>query len=173
MPQVSYNLRNHPPNRITWGRLTCLGYNLRLSDIQAAVGLAQMAKLDGLLEERRRSAEHYTELLSDVAEIALPGAPKKCGHSYQSYVIRVVQGGMAKRNQVMESLDALQIQTRPGTHAVHRLGYYAHKYELKPGQFPVAAACEDTTITLPLFPDMTEAQQQFVAASLKKALGSA
>ena len=128
-----------------------------------------------MLAERRRLAEHYTELLSDVAEIALPGAPEKCGHTYQSYVIRVRQGGMAKRNQIMEELDTLQIQTRPGTHAVHRLGYYAHKYESKPGKIrpPVAAACEDTTITLPLFPGMTEAQQQFIAASLKKALGSA
>jgi dTDP-4-amino-4,6-dideoxygalactose transaminase len=178
------SLRNHgatgflqsaqpPAKPYHMGPFDLLGYNLRLSDIQAAVGLAQMAKLDGLLEERRRLAEYYTELLSDVAEIALPGALEKCGHTYQSYVIRVVQGGMAKRNQVMESLEALQIQTRPGTHAVHRLGYYTHKYELKPGQFPIAAACEDTTITLPLFPGMTEAQQQFVAASLKKALGSA
>jgi dTDP-4-amino-4,6-dideoxygalactose transaminase len=178
------SLRNHgatgflrpaqqPVKPYYMGPFDVLGYNLRLSDIQAAVGIAQMAKLDGLLAERRRLAEHYTELLSEVAEIALPSTPEKCGHTYQSYVIRVTQGGMAKRNQIMEYLDALQIQTRPGTHAVHRLGYYAHKYALKPEQFPVAAACEDTTITLPLFPGMTEAQQQFVAASLKKALSSA
>jgi len=154
------------------GTFNILGFNLRLSDIQASVGVVQMTRLDGLLAERRRLAERYTHLLSDVEEIATPRSPAKCGHTYQSYVIRVLKGGKAKRNAVMEFLEARKIQTRPGTHAVHRLGYYIEKYRIRADSFPVAAACEDTTITLPLFPGMTDAQQQFVVSSLKEAFGA-
>ena len=147
-----------------------LGFNLRLSDIQAAVGVAQMDKLDGLLTERKRRAEYYHELLQDMADLALPQAPTRCGHTYQSYVVRVKEGGMERRNQVMEALAHEGIETRPGTHAVHRLGYYRKKYKLQPEMFPNACLCEDQTITLPLFPEMTEDDEEFVVAQLRKAL---
>jgi dTDP-4-amino-4,6-dideoxygalactose transaminase len=70
----------------------------------------------------------------------------------------------------MDHLDSCGIQTRPGTHAVHRLGYYVQKYGLKPEQFPNACRAEDTTITLPLFPNMTEHDQIHVANSLKQGI---
>ena len=147
-----------------------LGYNLRMSDIQAAVGVAQMEKLDALLSERKQMAKNYDELLCNVNRIAPPIVPQGCGHTYQSYVIRVLQGGRQKRNEIMDYLASLNIQTRPGTHAVHRLGYYQSKYHLSPSDFPVASLCEDMTITLPLFPGMTLEDQQVVISNLKKAL---
>jgi dTDP-4-amino-4,6-dideoxygalactose transaminase len=70
----------------------------------------------------------------------------------------------------MDALAAEDIQTRPGTHAVHRLGYYAQKYGIAPEQFPRACLCEDTTITLPIFPGMSDADQDRVVASLRDAL---
>ncbi|KWT91551.1 DegT/DnrJ/EryC1/StrS family aminotransferase [Candidatus Magnetominusculus xianensis] len=147
-----------------------IGYNLRLSDIQAAVGVAQMSKLDRLLNERKLLAERYNQILADIDEIALPYVPNKCAHTYQAYVIRILSGGMSERNKIMDYLESLNIETRPGTHAVHRLGYYAKKYNIKPEQYPVAALCEDTTITLPLFPGMTQEQQLYVAEGIKKTL---
>lgn len=174
------SLRNHgatgpapgddPARPYTMSTFNRLGYNLRLSDIQASVGVAQMAKLDHLLAERRKLAGRYTELLADVAQISLPIAPPGFGHTYQSYVIRLLNGGRAKRNKVMDALAAASIQTRTGTHAVHRLGYYAGKYGYRAEDFPNAAACEDTTITLPIFPGMTEAEQCFVVKQLGLAL---
>ena len=77
---------------------------------------------------------------------------------------------MERRNRIMEHLAAKGIQTHPGTHAVHRLGYYVKKYGLKPEDFPLAAQCEDTSITLPIFPGMIEADQKRVAAVLREAL---
>jgi perosamine synthetase len=144
-----------------------LGFNLRLSDIQAAVGVAQMAKLDRLLAERRRLGRRYSELLATVNSIARPTGGDIEGHAYQSYVIRVLGGGRKHRNDVMAALAAQEIQTRPGTHAVHRLGYYKNKYRLRPEQFPNAALAEDTTITLPIFPNMTEDDQQRVAQIIR------
>ncbi len=150
-----------------------LGYNLRMSDIQAAVGIAQMAKLNDLLEERRNLALRYHELLKGIEEIAIPTEPHRCGHTYQSYVIRLREGAAERRNRVMEHLDRLNIQTRPGTHAVHRLGYYRIKYGLRGEMFPVASACEDRSITLPIFPGMTFEDQMFVASSLTESLHTA
>lgn len=147
-----------------------LGFNLRLSDIQAAVGVAQMAKLDALLAERLARARRYDVLLRDLQSIAVPMVPKECGHTYQGYVIRVLEGGVDRRNAIMDAMAERKLQTRPGTHAVHRLGYYAHKYGLKPEQFPNAAACEDTSITLPIFPGMSDSDQERVVEALQSAL---
>lgn len=158
-----------PTKPYTMGEFNILGFNLRMSDIQAAVGVAQMTRLDGLLAERQNLAARYRALLGTVGDIKLPAIPEKCGHTYQSFVIRVA-GGRERRNRVMEHMQAKQIQTRPGTHAVHRLGYYASKYGLKPGDFPIAAEAEDTTITLPMFPAMTENDLAAVVDALKTGL---
>ncbi len=62
------------------------------------------------------------------------------------------------------------IQTRPGTHAVYRQGYYRNKYHIPENAFPIAAMSEDCTITLPLFPSITEKEQSFVVKNIKEAL---
>jgi perosamine synthetase len=170
-------LRNHgatgplpgsdPTRPYAMGTFNALGFNLRLSDIQSAVGIAQMAKLDALLAERRRLACRYSELLASVPDVIRPVDDP--GHTYQSYVIRV-DGDVTRRNKVMDALADAGIQTRPGTHAVHRLGYYASKYSLSAQQFPNACAAEDGSITLPIFPGMSEDQQTFVVTSLGEAL---
>jgi perosamine synthetase len=176
------SLRNHgaavgapgphatPPKPYIMGEFNHLGYNLRLSDIQAAVGVAQLAKLDRLLAERRSLAQTYMKKLGDVDEILLPSIPPGAGHTFQSFVIRVKNGSKANRDQLMDHLDGNGIQTRPGTHAVHRLGYYAQRYNIKQADYPVAAKAEDTTITLPIFPGMTEANQDHVVTELKQGL---
>ncbi|UGA48292.1 DegT/DnrJ/EryC1/StrS family aminotransferase [Bradyrhizobium quebecense] len=159
-----------PPGPWTMATFGNLGFNLRLSDIQAAVGVAQMGKLDRLLAERRRLGRRYSDLLSDVNSIGLPSGGDVDGHTYQSYVIRVLDGGRKHRNDIMRALAQENIQTRPGTHAVHRLEYYSKKYGLTAGQFPNAASAEDTTITLPIFPGMTEDDQRKVV-QIVRAMG--
>lgn len=178
------SLRNHgatglpsndtePHGPWTMATFNRVGFNLRLSDIQAAVGVAQMAKLEALLAERRGRASRYLQLLKGRNEMIVPGESADIqGHSFQSFVIRIADGGRNRRNQVMKELAAKNIETRPGTHAVHRLGYYADTYGLKPDQFPNASMCEDTSITLPIFPGMTDSQQDEVAETLIAAFRS-
>jgi len=171
-------LRNHgstglafgadPSKPYTMATFDMLGFNLRLSDIQAAVGIAQMAKLNRLLAERRNLALRYSELLAGFDEIVAPVDDP--GHTYQSYVTRLAANDRNKRNVIMERLASLKIQTRPGTHAVHRLGYYEKKYGLRAEQFPNACRAEDTTVTLPIFPGMSDAQQQMVVDSIRSML---
>jgi perosamine synthetase len=175
------SLRNHgatglpsadrePHGPWTMATFNRIGYNLRLSDIQAAVGVAQMAKLDRLVEDRRATAHRYTELLRGVNDLVLPVAGEVEGHTYQSYVIRLTEGGRTRRNGVMSAMALAEMQTRPGTHAVPRLGYYRDKYALKAGDFPNAMQAEDTTITLPIIPFMPKADQDRVVDVLGQAL---
>ena len=152
-----------------------VGFNLRFSDIQAAVGVAQMSKLDRLLDERRRRAARYASLLADLQQLALPGGgddADNAGHTYQSDVVRLVDADRPRRNAVMRRLARADIETRPGTHAVHRLGFYAAKYGYRAQDYPIAALCEDTTITLPIFPGMTDRDQDRVVEVLTGALRS-
>jgi len=176
------SLRNHgatglpptaeePHGPWTMATFERLGFNLRFSDIQAAVGIAQMGKLERLLQERRARGERYSALLAGIQQLALPdGTGDGDGHTYQSYVVRIVDGDRKRRNEIMRHLADRDIETRPGTHAVHRLGFYAKKYGYGPADFPNAALCEDTTITLPIFPGMTDADQDKVVAALTAAL---
>ena len=155
----------------TMSTFEVLGYNLRLSDIQAAVGMAQFAKLDGLLAERRRLALLYSSTLAEQDEWVLP--QDDAGHTYQSYVIRLRSGERVRRNAVMEHLAAHDIQTRPGTHAAHRLGYYSKKYRIQAQDFPKACVAEDSSITLPIFPGMSDAQVMLVAKQVAAGLQTA
>lgn len=174
-------LRNHgstgmPPAELephgpwTMGTFERLGHNLRLSDIQAAVGVAQMAKLERLVADRRASARRYTELLLGAEDLVLPIAGDVEGHTFQSYVVRLASGGRARRNAIMSRMSLAEMQSRPGTHAVHRLGYYRNKYRLRPEQYPNAALAEDTTITLPILPYMRATDQDRVVDVVRKAL---
>jgi perosamine synthetase len=175
------SLRNHgatglpsadiePHGPWTMATFNRIGYNLRLSDIQAAVGVAQMAKLERLVADRRATAHRYTTLLHGMNDLVLPVAGDVAGHTYQSYVIRITEGGRKRRNAIMTAFAIAEMQTRPGTHAVPRLGYYRDKYALNPADFPNAMMAEDTTITLPIVPFMKPGDQDRVVDVLIKAL---
>lgn len=147
------------------------GFNLRMSDINAAVGLAQLEKLDHLLEERRSWGERYTAALGGLSDIIPPRVLPGAGHTYQSYVIRIADGGEARRNAIMSHMAEAGIFTRPGTYAVHATEYYRDKYDIRPDDFPASLMCQRETVTLPLFPGMGEADMDFVISTLKTALG--
>ena len=169
---IVFNPRSTPAMPYDMDPFDMLGFNLRMSDIQAAVGVAQMGKLDQLLSERKRLANRYSQLLDGFSDLALPFTPPGCGHTYQSYVVRLREGGRPRRNRVMDLFVSNRIQSRPGTHAVHRLGYYRDKYQIHTDQFPNACLGEDTTITLPIFPGMTESDQSFIVEVLRDGLNS-
>lgn len=128
-----------------------LGYNYRMTDLQGAIGLVQLKKLDRLIDERRYWAEHYTSELSNLEWLITPHIPSHCQHSWQAYVCRVDEKkSPISRDALMEYLHKNGVATRPGTHSVHRLGYYASKYNIRPEDYPAASLLDATTITLPL-----------------------
>jgi perosamine synthetase len=147
------------------------GYNQRMTDLQAALGAAQMDRAQSIINERRRLAAIYDHAFTELPWLKTPAHPEGHVHGYQSYpclfkpelitpesVLRV----NAMRNQWMDKLQQVGISTRPATHAVHMLQFYREKYDLRPSDFPNAWAANDCSISLPLFHGMTEAEQQHV-----------
>lgn len=152
------------------------GYNQRMTDIQAALGAAQMDRADAIVEERRRLAERYDVAFSNLNWLRIPAHVEGLSNSYQSYpcffqpepiTTESIPRINAARNEFMDKLQQAGISTRPATHAVHMLAFYRDKYNLKPSDFPNAWAANDCSISLPLFHGMIDAEQNYV---IKKVL---
>lgn len=147
------------------------GYNQRMTDLQAALGSAQMLRASAIIAERRRLAQRYNQAFSKLSWLRTPSCPEDLEHGYQSYPCLFqpeplkpdsIHRVNALRNEWMEVLQQNGISTRPATHAVHMLGYYRDKYGLMPVDFPNAWAANDCSISLPLFHGMSESDQDFV-----------
>jgi dTDP-4-amino-4,6-dideoxygalactose transaminase len=155
-----------------------LGFNVRLTDIQGALGAAQMQRHDWILEQRRRAAAHYDERLAELEWLAAPAVPEECVHGYQAYVpfFRPEEPSLAnvdrlheRRNALMSQLERNGIATRQGTHAAALQGYYREKYGLRPEDFPNAHLADLLTLALPLYAQLTEAEQDRVVEELAAA----
>ncbi len=158
-----------------------LGYNFRMTDIQGALGCAQMKRADFILAERTKRAARYDEMLSNISWLQTPLTPSGYVHGYQSYVclfqpeeptLRNVARLNRQRNELMTMLESEGISTRQGTHAAALAGYYAKKYDLRPELFPNACLAEQLSLTLPLFAQMTDDEQSFVCESLEATLSA-
>ena len=117
-----------------------LGFNFRLTDIQGALGVAQMDRLADILAARRAAAARYDELLEDLEWLRTPTVPSECIHGYQAYVTLFVPEEPepsnidrlhARRNALMASLEREGIATRQGTHAAALQSYYVEKYAIR------------------------------------------
>lgn len=152
------------------------GYNQRMTDIQGALGSAQMNRADAIVAERRRLAKRYDEAFDDLSWLRLPARPVDSVHGYQSYSCmfepeaitpQSVTHVNALRNEFMDRLQKAGISTRPGTHAVHMLDFYKRKYGLHPEDYPNARAANDCSISLPLFHGMTNKEQDHVVGAIR------
>jgi perosamine synthetase len=186
LDRLSRSLRDHGASRSDLERHTRagyllsdydhLGYNYRMTDIQGALGCAQMDRLDMILQARRSRAARYDELLSDIDWLVLPHVPEGMVHGYQAYVclfrpspptIEELPRMSRRRNDLMAQLEAAGIATRQGTHSPILQGFYREKYGLRPEAFPASAMADGLTLALPLYPQMTDAEQDRVIGALR------
>ncbi len=145
-----------------------LGFNYRMTDFQGAIGLVQLGKLERFIEERKRWAAFYIDELSCIEWLKLPEEKAGYEHSWQSFVCYVdEQKSPQTRNQIMEELDCRGVSTRPGTQAVHMLGYYRKKFGIQPDDCPVAHDCYLHTMAIPLHNAMLDEHYQHVVESIK------
>lgn len=143
-----------------------LGFNYRMTDLQGAVGVVQLSKLDRFVAERDRWARWYTENLVDLDWLSMPVVPEGYGHAWQSFVTTVGDRAPSPRNHIMQTLHERGISTRPGTHAVTELAFYRRTFGLAPGQFKVAASLQDQTMAMPLHNRMVEDDYAYVVEAL-------
>ena len=166
---ISEEQRHHGPKPYILPDFNLLGFNYRMTDLQGAVGIEQLTKLDSFIDERAKWAKWYREQLADIDWIRLPEEPANGRHGWQSFVTYVdPEKAPMQRNDIMEILQEKGISTRPGTHAVHMLDLYKEKYGIQPNDFPLARDCDQNTMAIPLHNRMTEDDYQYVVNQLRK-----
>jgi perosamine synthetase len=164
---ISEEQRHHGPRPYILADFNLLGYNYRMTDLQAAVGVVQLGKLDRFIDEREKWAAWYSRELSGLKWLRTPAHGGDYKHGWQSYVTLVDEGrSPMKRNDIMERLQDRGISTRPGTHAVHMLGFYRDRFGCRPEDYPGARQANDCSMAIPLHNRMSAEDYQYVVDAL-------
>ena len=165
------DLARHAATDVVFETYPERGWNCRMTDMQAALGLCQLDALDEILAERRRQAERYTAALAQLPGIQVPYEPDEIVRTWQSYAVRVSAGGPLDRTELMRLLLRDGVATRRGVMAIHHEAAYAGADVL----LPHTEAATREALMLPLFPGLEDAQQDYVidrlAAHLVRAGG--
>jgi dTDP-4-amino-4,6-dideoxygalactose transaminase len=158
-----------------------LGYNYRMTDMQGAMGSMQMDKADFIQTKRTNRALRYYDLLGGLSWLKLPVVPPGSIHGFQSFVCLFqpeaplpsnLERLHDQRNDLMSKLETAGVATRQGTHAVTSQGYYRDKYGIRREDYPKALLAENLSLTLPLYPQMTDDDQDYVVENLTKVFES-
>jgi dTDP-4-amino-4,6-dideoxygalactose transaminase len=162
------DLERHRKGSFALPEHNLLGYNYRMTDLQGAVGVAQMGKLDWIVERRSQLAQRYDNAFAGLEAVATPFVPAGYRHAYQSYVLFIQAHASRSRDELAVALLHRGVSVRQGTHAVHIQGYYRDKYGLEPGDFPKSFAADRQSLALPLFQTMVEDEQEYVIEQVQK-----
>jgi dTDP-4-amino-4,6-dideoxygalactose transaminase len=140
-----------------------------MSDVNGAIGIAQMGRLDGIIAARRALAMSLNERLRTIPGIVVP-AEDEPGATYQSYVVRLEEG--IDREEVIRRLGDLGIESTIGTYGLHLEPYFRTTYGLRPRDLPNATIAARQTLTLPLFASMRQEEVERVESGVAAALGN-
>ncbi len=144
-----------------------VGHNFRMSDINAAVGIAQFARLDHILERRAAIAARYDAAFAGTPGVEPPFVPPGYRHSYQSYVVTITEESARDRDAVREFLLAAGVATRVGVMAAHLEPVYRDAVR---GPLPETERMTTTSMVIPLFPQMDGGQIERVVAAIERAV---
>lgn len=163
------NLMTHDADGPWYYQQIELGFNYRMTELQAALGLSQLERLDDYVHQRHRIAQRYNDLLSCLP-VTQPYQPEECYSALHLYVIRLQLELISNSHlQVFESLREQGIGVNLHYIPIHTQPFY-QQMGFKSGDYPEAECYYNEAISLPMFPTMTEAQQDNVVAALKKAI---
>jgi len=147
------------------------GYNLRLTEFQAALGTSQMAKLPRILDARRAAAARYDSLLLP-SSVVRPVVADSSLHTYQSYVVLLPVRAADSRDRVIRELKARGIETTIGTYHLPATTYYRQRYGYRPGQWAVSEDVSARALSLPLFETITAQQQVEVTEAVIQSIAA-
>lgn len=144
-------------------QLVSLGYNYRMTDIQAAIGLAQVKKIKTIIQERQKLARKYDKAFKSITKIKPPFVPKDRIHTFQSYLLRIT-GGRKLRDKIIKEFIKDEIGYSPSISAIHKQKFY--KKILGNISLPQTEKANQEGLILPLWTHMTEKEQDFVVKKL-------
>ena len=153
------HLARHNTDRVVFESYPERGFNYRMTDMQAALGLCQLEILDEVLDLRRVLCERYNDALSGIPGVETPSDPPYAARTWQSYCVRIRPEAAVSRNELMQRLLDDGIGTRKGIMAIHEEAAYPGRYDL-----PHTEAASHEMVMLPLFPDLSFEQQDYVIA---------
>ena len=144
-----------------------LGYNYRITDIQCALGLSQLRRIDSFVRRRREIATRYAEAFESIPGLTLPQEPADVRSSYHLYVLQLpierLRGG---RRTVFDALFARKIGVNVHYIPVHLQPFYQQRYGYRPGDFPSAESYYRRAISIPIYPRMTDEDVKYVTSSV-------
>lgn len=163
------DLTRHQATKVVIEEYAELGYNYRMTDIQAAVGIEQLKKLDYVLNRRRELAARYGEKLASLDGLTPPFVPDYATHTYQSYAIWLDLNRTPPRELIMERMLERGVATRRGVMAIHEEPLYRQTRQVQVS-LPVTEQATRQTLLLPLYTTMTTDEQDYVVEALQAAL---
>lgn len=172
-------LREHGVSASAWARhndgdppreeFPEVGFNFRMSDVQAAVGLVQLGRLDRIVARRRELAARYRQLLGDVPGLLMAGDPEDGETNYQSFWVLLPLDFPVGRDQLLAEMTAAGVSCRRGIMAAHREKAFSH---LPPAELPNTETLSNRSLILPLFHAMTDGDQVAVTNVLRRHAGA-
>jgi dTDP-4-amino-4,6-dideoxygalactose transaminase len=160
------DLARHGSSKVVSETYDEVGYNYRMTDMQAAMGIVQLQRLDEMLAKRRQLAQRYTERLAAVPWLVPPQVPAGLKTNYQSYMMRLTNDAPVSRDELMQQMLDRGVSTRRGIMAIHReLPYRGGNWDRF---LPVTNMITDTTIILPLHCEMTEDDHDYVVECIEQ-----
>jgi dTDP-4-amino-4,6-dideoxygalactose transaminase len=159
------DLTRHSASTVVSETYDEVGYNYRMTDLQAAIGLVQLDRLDEMIARRRALARRYSSGLCSLPWLLLPQEPSECRSNFQSYMVRLANDAPVARDQLMQELLDRGISSRRGVMAIHRELPYSRMDCAD--SLPVTNLVSDTSVILPLFHDMTDEEQDYVIDCIK------
>ena len=157
----------HGARKLIIEQYVCIGYNYRMTDLQAAVGVEQMKRLDGIVARRRELAERYTAALEGHPYLEPPFVPPYAQPNFQSYAVRLREGAPLGRNELLQRLRDRDIAAKPGIMTAHREPAYRER--CSGVRLPITEEASDRSLLLPLYPGLTAREQDSIVAAAYEA----
>lgn len=165
------DLERHRSSSVIVEEYTEVGYNFRLSDLHAALGIAQLARLDTLVSRRRELAARYDAAFAGHDTIETPSVLAETEPNYQSYIVRLRGFGRARRNAVLDAMQERGVATRRGLMAVHLESAYRASRLVAP--LPHSEEADAQTLVLPIYGELSDDDQDYVIEQLEAVLAEA
>jgi perosamine synthetase len=172
LADMCVSLRNQGRGKnIGWLAHERPGYNYRLSDINCALGIVQLSRIDEIKAKRRQVAQWYIEMLADYDRLIVPAVPADCDFSWFVFVARLAEGFSAEqRDRILQQMQSRNIQVSNYFPPVHLMPFITEKFDYKSGNFPIAESASTRTIALPFHNHLTKDQVATVCSTLKQFL---
>jgi perosamine synthetase len=143
-----------------------LGYNWRMSSITASLGISQLGKLKKIIKMRQENAKYISSRLSKFTDLKTPNSPQNYEHIYQMYTVRLVNKKM--RDSLHDFLLKKKIFSKIYFTPIHLTSFYMDKFKTKKGTLPVTEKISDEVLTLPMYPNMTNEEKEYLIESISE-----